>query len=74
MDEMTLRFIRDFIASKRPPLFEPLGAATAASTLRLRAAGITIYQLGRHGAPQSILEHWSYRRETGTSVHLARGP
>lgn len=74
MDETTIRFIRDFIASKTPPSFEPLDVAAAADALRLRVAGVTIYQLGSRGAPQSIVEHWSYRRETGTSVHLVRGP
>lgn len=74
MDETTLRFVRDFIASKTPPSFEPLDAAAPADTLRLRVAGVTIYQLGRHGTPQSIVEHWPYKRETGTSVHLVRGP
>jgi hypothetical protein len=74
MDETTVRFIRDFIALKTPPSFEPLDAAALADMLRLRVAGITIYQLGRRGAPQSIVEHWSYKRETGSSVHLVRGP
>lgn len=74
MDETTVCFIRDFIASKTPPSFEPLDAAAAADLLRLRVAGITIYQLGRHGAPQSILEHWAYKRDTGNCVHLVRGP
>jgi len=75
MDDATLRFIRDFIASKMLPSFEPVNAATAfADMLRLRVVGITIYQLGRRGAPQSIVEHWTYKTNAGSSVHLVRGP
>jgi len=73
MDEAALRFIRDFIALKTLPSFEPLNAA-AAEALRLRVVGITVYRLGRVGTPESILEHWSYKSNTGTSVHLVRGP
>lgn len=74
MDEATLRFIRDFIASKTLPSFEPINAAAASDTLRLHVVGITIYQLGRRGAPRSVVEHWAYKANAGTSVHLVRGP
>jgi len=74
MDEATLRFVRDFIASKALPSFEPLNGISGAETLRLRVAGVTIYQLGRRGAPQSIVEHWTYKSNGGGSVHLLRGP
>jgi hypothetical protein len=74
MDEATLRFIRDFIPSKMLPSFEPLTGTAASDVLRLHIVGITIYQLGRRGAPQSIVEHWSYKVKAGSSVHLVRGP
>ena len=74
MEEATLRFIRDFIVSKTLPSFEPLGAVAVVYTLRLRVVGITIYQLGYRGAPQSIIEQWKYKADRGSSVHLVRGP
>lgn len=74
MDEATLRFIRDFIVSKSLPSFEPLNAIAGADTLRLRVVGMTIYRLGRRGAPESIVEHWTYESDASSSVHLVRGP
>jgi hypothetical protein len=74
MDEATLRFIRDFISSKALPSFEPLNVVAAVDTLRLRVVGITIYQLGRRGVPQAIVEQWKYKADGGSSVHLVRGP
>ncbi len=74
MDDATLRFIRDFIVSKSLPSFEPLNAIAGANTLRLPVTGVTIYRLGRRGAPQSIVEHWTYKSDGSSSVHLVRGP
>jgi hypothetical protein len=63
-DETTLRFIRDFVAEKAAPVFEPPFAARDFDSTDVKAVGLTIYRLGRRGAPQSILAHWSYPQHT----------
>jgi hypothetical protein len=72
MDESAATFVDDFISRKMLPTFEP--ACTAAELDgALKATGITIYRLGRHGIPESILAHWPYPKDPG-SVHLLGGP
>jgi hypothetical protein len=74
MDEAAAHFVGEFIPSKTLPTFEPSGAVAEFVSAELRAVGITVYRLGRHGTPQSILGHWSYARRAGSSVHLEGGP
>jgi hypothetical protein len=74
MDEAAIGFIRDFIPAKTVPAFEPSQAAVAFRPTEVKAVGITIYRLGRGGAPESILAHWTYPPEAHRSVHLRGGP
>ena len=73
MDEATTRFVGDFISSKTLPTFEPPLTAADFDAIDLTALGITIYHLGRAGAPQSILAHWPYPR-SADGLHLRGGP
>jgi hypothetical protein len=73
MDEATTRFVGDFIPSKMLPTFEPTFAAADFDAIELTAIGITIYHLGRDGAPQSILAHWPFPRNAD-GLHLRGGP
>lgn len=73
MDEATTRFVGDFISRKTLPTFEPPVAVANFDAIDLSAIGITIYHLGRAGAPQSILAHWPYPRN-GDGLHLRGGP
>jgi hypothetical protein len=74
MDIPSAQFVGEFIAAKTLPTFEPACAAANFIPLRLRGLGITVYCLGRQGAPQSILGHWAYSATTRGSVHLRSGP
>lgn len=67
MDEVAAQFIRDFVSSKALPTLEASRVDGDFATTGLRAVGITLYQLGDDGVPQSILSHWSYAEE---SIHL----
>ncbi|MGB8909745.1 MAG: hypothetical protein WCC84_13465 [Candidatus Cybelea sp.] len=60
MDEATTRFVADFISCKTLPSFEPACTVAEFDAIDLTAIGITLYQLGRAGTPQSILAHWPY--------------
>jgi hypothetical protein len=73
MDESAATFVDDFISRKMLPTFEPPSTAAELDGTPLRATGITIYRLGRRGAPESILAHWPYPKDPG-SVHLLGGP
>jgi hypothetical protein len=73
MDEATTRFVGDFISGKSLPTFEPPLAVADFEAIELTAIGITIYHLGRDGAPQSILAHWPYPR-SADRLHLRGGP
>lgn len=67
------RFVRDFVPSKALPVLEP-AQARASEALDLRAVGITIYRLGNRGAPESILAHWPYIKDSRGKPHLKSGP
>ena len=73
MDEATTRFIGDFISRKTLPTFEPPCAVADFDVIELTAIGITLYHLGRGGAPRSILAHWPYPQNT-RSLPLRGGP
>ncbi len=60
MDEPAALFVRDFIPYRALPLFEPSYVSDEFEPMRLRAIGLTIYRLGMHGAPESVLAHWGY--------------
>jgi hypothetical protein len=67
MDEVAAQFIRDFLPSNALPTLEASRVDGAFTATELRALGITLYELGNRGAPQSILRHWSYVHD---SIHL----
>jgi hypothetical protein len=74
MGEHNALFIRDFISCKARPMFEPPCAPEDLATTRLVAVGITIYRLGRQGAPQSILGRWRYAQNLPNSLPLRSAP
>jgi hypothetical protein len=74
MDKAAERFVRDFLPCKALPVFEPPVAAYGYEATDLRANGITIYCLGRRGAPETILAHWAYSQDAPGSLHLESGP
>jgi hypothetical protein len=73
MDEASTRFVGDFISHKTLPTFEPPCAGADFDTIELKAIGITIYHLGRRGAPQSMLAHWAYPQKADSAL-LRGGP
>jgi hypothetical protein len=74
MGEAAERYIRDFIPSKTVPVLEPQSASLGTTAIELRPIGITIYHLGHRGAPESILAHWAYARDSRGTLHLQSGP
>lgn len=60
MDEPAALFVRDFIPYKALPAFEPSYVSEEFDPIGLRGTGLTIYRLGMHGTPESILAHWAY--------------
>jgi hypothetical protein len=70
MDEASARFVFDFVPENTLPTFEPYAAAGEFIAVRLRPTGITLYQLGRHGAPEAMLGHWAYGQDGGKMLHL----
>lgn len=67
-------FVRDFIASKALPMFEPELRIVQFESVRLTPVGVTLYHLDRQGTPQSILGHWAYAHGARGSNHLIGGP
>jgi hypothetical protein len=70
-DEVARTFIRDFISSETIPTFEPAYAVAGFPATQLWASGITIYQLGPEGTPQSIVRRWAYpQKRTMTTMNV----
>jgi hypothetical protein len=73
MDDAAAQFIGDFISHKALPTFEPPRAPADFEETALRVIGLTIYRLGDHGTPESILSHWPYPPDPG-SIPFLGGP
>jgi hypothetical protein len=70
LDERAGSFIRDFISSKAIPTFEPAYVAATFAATQMSASGITIYELGRQGTPQSVIRRWTYPQKTKANVKV----
>jgi hypothetical protein len=74
LDEAGTNFVRNFIADKVLPTFEPAALTGDFESTPVKAVGLTIYRLGHQGKPEHILAHWTYPQDPDRSLPLRGRP